>query len=226
MARKIRVVILDDHQVVLKGYASQLEDAPSIELVGTASFGSDLEPMLANQVVDVVLLDVNVPTDRDNPNPYPILHVIPRLLQIYPELTVLVISMLAERALIQAVMDAGASGYILKDDGASFEQLPAILLSIAGGGIYLSQQAHQLLQRRQKDKELPLTPRQLEAISLCAAHPDWSRSDLAVALGVSHSTARNLLSNAYLRLGVRTLAAAVARARQIGLLAPLTPEFR
>jgi DNA-binding CsgD family transcriptional regulator len=68
-----------------------------------------------------------------------------------------------------------------------------------------------------------LTPRQLEALSLCASHPDGETGLLANQLGVTGSTLRNLLSNSYLRLGVRTRAAAIAKAHQLGIL-PVEPE--
>jgi DNA-binding NarL/FixJ family response regulator len=134
---------------------------------------------------------------------------------------VLVISMFTERALIQAVMDAGASGYILKDDSAAILKLGSVLLSVASGGVYLSEQAYQKLMKHQpKDSGPVLTSRQLEALALCAAYPDESLARLAGRLSVANSTIRNLLSNAYLQLGVRHRAAAVAKARQLGLLTP------
>jgi two-component system nitrate/nitrite response regulator NarL len=221
MPPKIRIAILDDHQSIVDGYLYRLKDVRNIEVVGTAAFGAELEPLLAEHPVDVLILDVNVPTAPDNPNPYPILHVIPTLLQKYPNLTVLVISMLAEHLLIRAVMEVGASGYILKDDSESIRELGAILQSVASGGVYLSQLAHQQLFKRQpKQGEPALTRRQIEALSLCAAYPDAPIADLASKLGVTNSTIRNLLSGAYLRLGVHNRAAALARARQLGLITP------
>ena len=107
-ARKVRIAILDDHQTILDGYRFRLGQNPRIEIVGTAAYGEELETLLARSPVDVVILDVSVPTSPANPNPYPILYTIPRLLQNYPTLAVLVVSMLAERSLIRAVLDAGA----------------------------------------------------------------------------------------------------------------------
>src|SRR5689334_10653392 len=127
MPKKIKVAILDDHQSIIDGYLYRLREAPKIEVSGTLAFGSELEPWLAEHPADVMLLDVNVPAAPGNSNPYPILHVIPELLQTYPNLIILVISMHLERALIQAVMEAGASGYILKDDSASLRELGSIV---------------------------------------------------------------------------------------------------
>lgn len=222
MSDKIRVAILDDHQSIIDGYLYRLSSFPEVEVAATALFGEALEPLLANHVVDVLLLDIQLPTAPDNPNPYPILHLIPKMLQQYPSLVVLVVSMHHQRTLIQAVVDAGASGYILKDDQASIRELGSIIRSVAKGGIHFSQQAYEKLVRHQP-KEPPLTPRQLEALSLVGAYPELTASDLARRLGVAHSTARNLLSGAYLRLGVRNRAAAIAKARRLGLIATQPP---
>jgi DNA-binding NarL/FixJ family response regulator len=221
-AAPIKLAILEDHQGIIDGYQYRLGGSAQVEIVGAVHFGSELEPLLESRPVDVLFLDVQVPTAPDNANPYPILHVISKLLQVYPRLHILAISMMTERSLIQAVIDAGASGYILKDDREAIEQLAAIVQSIATGGIYLSQLAAQQLRKTKTEGTEPmLTARQLEVLSLCAAYPDWSRAQLASHLSVRQSTVRNLLSNAYLRLEVRTLAAALAKARQLGLLTPL-----
>ena len=221
MSTKIRVAILDDHQGIIDGYQFRLNGATDIEVVATALYGEELEPILANKQVDVLLLDVHVPSSASNPNPYPILYQIPKLLQIYPDLSVLVISMHAQRTLINAIMESGASGYILKDDQASIRELASIVRMVANGGVHLSPLAYQqLLKRHTGELGQPLTPRQLEALSLCAAHPGASTAELALKMNIAHSTMRNLLSGAYLKLKVRTRAEAVARARQSGLITP------
>ncbi len=114
MTKKIRVTILEDHQSIIDGYLFRLSKIPEIEVVSTLLFGDDLEPTLEKIPTDVLLLDVNVPTSADNRNPYPILYLIPKLLDLYPKLALLVISMYAERSLICAIMEAGASGYVFK----------------------------------------------------------------------------------------------------------------
>ena len=117
-----------------------------------------------------------------------------------------------------AFVNAGISGYIFKDDQASIQQLAKIVEIVAGGGIYFSQGAYRDL--RGEQPESILTPRQLQALSLCAAQPDGDALALANKLGITGSTLRNLLSGAYLRLGVRTRAAAIAKAYQLGIFPP------
>ena len=219
MGGKIRVAILDDHQSIVDGYLRRLAEATDIEVVGTAAYGEELEPMLAEHPTDVLLLDILAPTSPDNPNPYPVLHVLPQIRRNYPSLAVLVISMHNARALIQAVLDAGARGYVLKEDRDTIVQLASVVRLMASGDAHLSRLAHQKLIKDQPQQP-SLTSRQLEVLSLCAAYPDRSTEDLARTLGVSSSTVRNLLSKVYQRLDVRTKAGAIAKARRLGLITP------
>jgi len=226
MSKKIRVTILEDHQSIVDGYVFRLGSAPNIEIAATISFADELEQTLQKHPADVLLLDVSVPTSPVNYNPYPILHTIPRLLQDYPELKILVISMFAERGLIRAVMEAGASGYIIKDDQSTIRNLGNVINSVVEGGIYFSQRAGDLYKKYQAAQGGNLlSPRQLEALSLCVAYPDSKTNELAYKMGVSNSTVRNLLSGAYARLEVQSRAAALAKARQLGLITPEPPTI-
>ena len=224
MSNKIRVSILDDHQSIIDGYIDRLSADPNIVVTAAMSYADELEPALAAHPTDVLLLDISVPTAPDNPNPYPILYIIPKLLDRYAGLSILVITMFTERQLIRSVMDAGASGYVLKDDQTIIRNLAQTVLSIANGETVFSSQAHQLLSRRDLAKDRNhLTQRQLEAISLCAAFPDWTTADLANKMSVANSTIRSLLSNAYLHLGVHSRLGAITKARELGLITPFSP---
>lgn len=220
MSEMIRVTILDDHQSIVDGYRFRLGTSERVQVVAAIGFGDELEPTLEKYPTDVLLLDIGVPASADNLNPYPILHVIPSLLQKYPNLVILVISMHAERSLIRAVMDAGSSGYILKDDRTTLRDLENVVISVASGGIYLSRDVNEVLLRAGTGEIDLLSRRQREALSLCLAYPDSTTADLAKMMSITNSTIRNLLSGAYIKLGVRTRIAAVSKARQLGLITP------
>ncbi len=221
----VRVAILDDHQSIVDGYLFRLGSAEDLTVVGAVNYGEQLEALLDDSRVDVLLMDVIVPVSAENPNSYPILHTIPDLLERHPGLSILVISVLNQTALVEALVEAGISGYILKDDHESIRELAKIVAAVAHGGIYFSQAVYRPLMRaRESHGSLPLTERQLEALSLCTAYPNHSTAELADRLGVAHSTLRNLLSGAYLRLGVRTRAAAIAELQRSGVLPPTGPE--
>jgi DNA-binding NarL/FixJ family response regulator len=223
MTEMIKVAILDDHQGIIDGYRYRLNNEKEIEIVAAASYGEEIDSMLAEEPVDVLLLDVYVPTSPTNNNPYPILHVIPRLFEQYPNIVVIVISVVNRPAMIKAVLDAGASGYILKDDQKALLELGTIIRTVANDGVFMSRDAHNAYSRHLPEK-FALSVRQREALSLCSAYPDLKTAELARLLGTAHSTFRNLLSDSYLRLGVSNRTAAILKAQSLGLITTINSE--
>jgi len=223
---RVRVAIIDDHQSIIDGYTYRLNNTPGIELVATALFGDELRPMLRDHKIDVLLMDLSVQTSPSDPTPFPVLRTIPHLIQEHPDLKVLVVSMHTGPGLIRTIIEAGVSGYITKDDHEALRQLGRIVLSASDGDIYFSQEAFQLYREYEKigTGDL-LTPRQIEALSVCSLYPGMSTAELAEVMAVSNSTVRNLLSGAYLRLGVHSRVAAIEKARELGLVQPRPPEM-
>lgn len=219
MANKIRVAVLDDHPSVIDGYHFRLQNDPDIEIVAYGYYGEYLEPMLKEHKVDVLILDINLPTSKENANPYPVMHLIPHILETHAGLNVLVITMHGHKSMVKSAMDSGASGFIVKDDASSIQNLAGVIRTVASGGFHLSPSAYELLMKKTTDElaEL-LSSRQLQALSLCAAYPDASTAELAKKMNIESSTMRNLLSGAYVKLRVSTRAAAIAKAKQIGLI--------
>ena len=217
------IAILDDHQSSIDGYAFRLASNPEIKLVATGLFGEALEPMLDNHPVDVLLLDMSLPVSALNYNPYPIVQKLPLLLQKHPGLKVIVISMFSQISLVKALMKIGIKGYILKDDSHAIINLGSIVSTVNLGGQYFSQKIAASLEKGHSGSLQLLTLRQREALELCAAYPDLPSKSLAEKMSVAESTFRNLLSEAYQRLDVRTRASALSKARQLGLL-PKNPN--
>lgn len=224
MPSTIRVSILDDHQTIIDGYIHRLHNTPGIEVVATALSGEELESMLAENPTDVLILDVQVPTSKENPNLYPILNLIPNLLEKYSDLAIIVISMHNQPSMIKAIMEMGVSGYILKEDYETIQNLGKIILAMNKESVHLSQQAYKQLFRRTPTK-IDLTTRQLEALSLCATYPEATLAKIAQQMGIADSTVRNILSDAYHRLNVRTKSTAVVKAQQLGLIPPPTAQI-
>jgi len=148
MPEKIPVGIVDDHQAIIDGYLYRLAQTPTILVEFTLGYGYEILQMLDEHRIEVLLLDISVPTSPDNPNPYPIPHIIPELLRRYPTLRIIVVTMFCEKSLIKAVMSVGSSGYILKDDQAAIRQLGEIIKLVANGEKYLSNRASLLLNKK------------------------------------------------------------------------------
>jgi DNA-binding NarL/FixJ family response regulator len=220
----INVGILDDHSAITAGYQVKLDNLPDIRVAWTATYYSEVANYLAKISTHVVILDVEVPNSPSDQNPFPILHAIPSLLDKYPELEIVIISMFDRRALIRNLMQAGASGYILKDDKISYDYLPDIIRRLARGEIYYSPTAEKLISG-ESNNELILTPRQLEALSLKTSRPNFTTKELAEEMNIAPSTVRNLLSEVYTRLGVRNITGAIAKARQLDLITPTKKTY-
>jgi DNA-binding NarL/FixJ family response regulator len=214
----VKIAIFEDHQSIIDGYLYRLSQHPDMDIVGTALYGQDLEPMLSSREVDVLLLDIHLPTSADNRASFPIMQAIPKLLSRYPKLRILVISMSTQMTLVQALVDSGVSGYIFKDDQSSIQKLSAIVEIIASGGMYFSPEAQRKLGRKASFDMPTLSLRQLEILAICAQYPDVKTAEIAARLNVAPSTIRNSLTQAYARLGVRTRAAALARLQQMGII--------
>ena len=216
MTAKVKIAILEDHQSIIDGYIYRLEKDPNIQVVGTCLFGNELGPLLEDEQVDVLLMDLSVPVSSENQAIFPIRHELTRILNQYPELKVIAISVFDQQALIRALIDIGIRGYILKDDHNSIKNLARIINIIADGGMYFSENL-QAFGSQKKQTHL-LTPRQIEVLSLCVAYPNIPTLILAEKMDISGSTFRNLLSDAYRRLDVRTRSAAVIRVQELGLI--------
>ncbi len=219
MENKVRVAILEAQQSIIDGYSYRLGNAPQIEIVGVASFGAQLEPLLAENCADVLLLDMQITTAPDDPSPYSIARAIARLHKTYPALAILLVSMYTDGALINSAMKAGACGYIFKEDRSTIQELATAVQMVANGGVYFSRRAYELSMRSQSDEASDiLTPKQRQLLSFCAAHPGYSVDKVAQRFAVKPSTARNLLCIVYSRLGVHNRASAIAKAGRLGLI--------
>jgi DNA-binding NarL/FixJ family response regulator len=146
------------------------------------------------------------------------MQVIPKLIKKYPAMTILVISIHTQIVLIEKLVELGIGGYISKNDSEAIQHLTQIIVALKSGGVYFSPGAYTKLRSlKTRSTSSILAPRQIEALSLCVAFPDSDTDDLAIRLGVSSSTFRNLLSSAYKRLGVHTRRAAINYLQQLGL---------
>lgn len=216
MENTVRVAILDDHQSILDGFHYRLMNAKDIQVVASASYGEDLFPMIQNNQVDVLLLDLSVPTSLENSNQFPMIFALRKLLDDFPTLKVIIISNFKEKALVKNAIEHGVRGYIYKDDHASIQQLARIVMIVSAGGNYFSSGAY--FDLSDESLKVDLTPRQKEVLEVASAFPDDSTDDLARRLNISGSTLRNILSSSYTRLGVHTRSAAIDKVRQLGIV--------
>ena len=217
----LRVATLDGFQGILDGYRFRFDPLPNVTVVVESLYATDFEAALASSSpVDVALMALHAPMSPSNPSTYPVMYTLPRLLERYPRLAIVIFAAQANAPQIHAIIEAGARGYIYKGDAQIYPVLGQVLAIVHQGGTYYSPTSQGALRQMdgQPGKHPLLTKRQLEALSLCAAYPHYTISDVAQVMGVRASTARNMLSQSYERLEVASRHEAVARAETLGLV--------
>ncbi|MDF7814707.1 response regulator transcription factor [Hymenobacter sp. YC55] len=124
----IRVFLVDDHTLMRDGLRAVLSGQPELTVVGEAANGQELLDKLPNTPTDVVLLDMNMPV-LDG------LATTTRLRELFPELRILMLSMLDHERSVGQVLDAGAHGYVLKN--ADKVEIVTGILTVAAGKQFL-----------------------------------------------------------------------------------------
>jgi DNA-binding NarL/FixJ family response regulator len=135
----------------------------------------------------------------------------------YTGLALIIISNHSERALIELSLEEGVNAYILKNDRQSMQDLAEIVLQVAEGEVVIPEMTMELFRKHSSDMP-SLTPRQWEALSIMFAYPERSQKELADLLTIKPSTFRNLVSQAYIRLGVGGRSAAHRKLSEMGFL--------
>lgn len=218
MIDSIKIAFLEDHQSIIDGYLFRLRKDSTISIAGAAHNIHELEPILAAQPIDILIMDLHVPVSMVHGPMYNFIDYIPHLQSRFPLMKILVISMLSQRTLVEKLVELGIWGYITKSDSQSIMNLAKILRLIHAGTRYFSKGLIVKQQSSRSPTISLLTPRQIEICSLCAMFPDLTVNELASMLGISINTFRNQLATAAQRLNVSGREAVVAAVRQKGLL--------
>jgi DNA-binding NarL/FixJ family response regulator len=208
MMRPIRLLIADDHPVVRDGLRAMLATQPDMELVGEATTGTEAVAHTLALHPDVVLMDLQMP-DLDGPA------AIARLRTQASAVRVLVLTTYSTEADITRAVEAGATGYLLKD--APREQLFNAIRSAARGESVLSPSvATRVLGRMRAPAEEALSPRELEILGAVAR--GLSNKEIGRQLYVSEATVKTHLLRVFSKLGVDDRTAAVTVALDRGII--------
>ena len=201
---RIRVILADDHPVVLAGIRALLNADPEVELVGEATDGGEALPMIRAVAPDVAVVDVSMPGLNG-------LELTERVTGECPGTRVLVLTVHEDAAYVQPLMRAGARGYLLKRSAA--DDLLRAVRAVASGGVYLdpSIAGHALAEASGSDGRPgtvegrePLSPREAETLRLIAQ--GFSNKEIARRIDVSVKSVETYKARAAEKLGLRTRA--------------------
>jgi DNA-binding NarL/FixJ family response regulator len=210
----IRLLIADDHPVVRDGLSGMFARDPGFEVLGEAGDGAEAVRLAKALRPDVILMDLRMPgTDG--------LTAITELARQGITARVLVLTTYDTDSYVLPAIEAGATGYLLKDAPRD-ELLRAVRAAAHGQAVLSPSVATRLMSRVREPEAKLLSRRELEILELVAGGN--TNRDAAAKLLISEATVKTHLLNIYAKLGVSDRAAAVAEAFNRGLLTPDTPE--
>jgi DNA-binding NarL/FixJ family response regulator len=231
MTERIRVLIVDDQRLLCEGFRELIELEPDLEVVGMAGDGEEalalVEHLLAqHSAPDVVLMDVRMPR-LDG------IEATHAFKERWPEIRVVILTTFDDRDLIQAGLQAGARGYVLKDITA--EQLAATIRVVTQGQVLLHPEVAQKVIASLSSLPIAsavptpvtsafvggsdvaqLTERERKILALLARGA--SNREISETLYLAGGTVKNYLSTILGKLGVRDRTQAALKARELGLL--------
>jgi len=206
----IRVMIVDDHDMVRRGLTAFLKIKPDLELVGEACNGQEALRVCEQIQPDVILMDLVMPEISGTAATQIIR-------ERWPQVQVIALTSFQEKELVQEALQAGAISYLLKN--VSVDDLAEAIRAAYAGRSTLAPEATQALIQTAKTKPVPdynLTPRECEVLVLIT--DGLNNPEIAKRLSISRSTARAHVSNILSKMGVSNRAEAVALALRCKLV--------
>lgn len=200
MTSPIRILLADDHELVLEGLRSLVNAQEGMEVVATVTAGDQIMAALRQHTPDVLALDLEM-------RPLGGLDCLTRVRAEGMPLRVLILTAYSDGASMRTALEAGADGYALKTDPPQ-HTIEAIRQVARGQMVFPAAARRWLVGRRSNGEDRGLTER--ERVVLTRLAEGASNGEIAAQLGVSENTVKFHLQNLYLKLGVtnRTEAAA------------------
>jgi DNA-binding NarL/FixJ family response regulator len=204
----VKLLIVDDHPIVRAGFEGMLAGTPDLEVVGEAENGEEAVRLAGRVRPDVVLMDLRMPV-MDG------VEATSRIKDGVPHTNVLVLTTYDSDADILRAIEAGATGYLLKDTPRE-ELFRAIRSAARGEPVLAPSVTARLMQRARTPTKMALSGREIEVLELVAR--GGSNKELARELHLSEATVKSHLIHIFDKLGVADRTAAVTVALERGIL--------
>jgi DNA-binding NarL/FixJ family response regulator len=203
---KLKVLLVDDHALVRRGFRRMLEDEPTFQVVGEASDGLEAVKLAEQLRPGVVVMDCALPQING-------IEASRRILAKHPETAILMLSMHSEDTLVRQAMEAGVRGYILKN--AMDLDLVSAIQKVAAGKTVIDPQITRTGTLK-GERDTGLTPRELEILQHIVAGK--SNKEIALELSLSVNTVSVHRANIMDALGMHKTAELVVYAIRNGLV--------
>lgn len=222
---KIKILIADDHRIIVNGIKMMLEDEPDVEIVGEARDGKEaLALALSIPDLDLALMDIKMPEMNG-------IEATREIAKQHPKAKILALTMFDSEEYITGMLNAGAKGYILKNTG--IQELIAAIKKVAAGETYFSETVTNVIMSMYMVKSAPPTPtvsvspkelteRELEILRYIAS--EKSNHEISEIMLISPRTVHSHRRNLMQKLGVKNTVGLVRYAIQHGFISPPVPS--
>jgi len=170
--------------------------------------------ILESEEIDVLLLDVGLKKDEEDDDAFITTRAVKEVLEKYPNLSIIIISLHMHGALISLFKKFGVKGYIFKEDQDSYHKLGDIICDVQAGKTYFPELVEKKINEH-KDL-LRLSKRETEVSFVYVNYPAMSSRELSKKLNIADQTLRNIVSRAYKKLGVSSRIQAIHKLKEIG----------
>lgn len=212
----IRVLIADDHQVLIDGIRAMLDRQEDMHLIGQALTGPVVFDILQNNTADVLILDLDLP-EMDG------IEVCKKMQRAHPNTKILILSMHGDSHHVKTVLNHGATGYVLKNTGE--EELLLAIRKVNSGERYISQSLQQLMMEsmlnvKKTESSSPLLPKltRREKQVLALIVEGYTNAEIADQLHISVKTVESHRTNLLDKLNARNTASLVRISMERGLV--------
>jgi len=206
----LRVLVVDDHPIVRSGLVALIDAQPDLTVVAEASGGREAVRQAAAYLPDVVLMDLRMPAGDG-------VTATAEITRAQPAIRVLVLTTYDTDSDILRAVEAGATGYLLKDVTGD-RLVEAIRAAARGETVLAAPVAAKLMSRLRSPEPTQLTPRELDVLNGVAQGS--SNSEIGRDLHIGAATVKSHLLRVFAKLGVESRTGAVTVAMQRGILPP------
>jgi DNA-binding NarL/FixJ family response regulator len=213
MSEKIKVIIVDDHEIFRNGLQTILNRMENIKLVGMASNGAEFIELLKNIDADIVLMDIKMPVIDG-------IEATKRTQEINSNIKIIALSMFGDEEYLQQMIQAGAKGFLLKN--VTRKVLSHSIDVVYNGGNYYSEELlgfftkKYIQQTQPENDDLQITKRELEVLQLVA--DGLSNQEIADKLFISKRTVDGHKNNLIVKTGSKNMVDLLVYAIKNGLV--------
>lgn len=212
----LKLLIVDDHQLILDGLTTFIKDEPSFKLIAACTNGQQAIDVIQTVGIDLILMDIDMPVMNG-------LDATQRIKKINPEIKIIILTMHDEKSLVKKFMEIGADGYTLKNSDKNL--LISIIKKVASGENHFPAE---LLKEKESDiKKIidtpsdailksQLTDREIEILSMIAQ--GYSNKEIGDKLFISHRTVDTHRTNLMKKLEVNNIAGLIKKSYELKII--------